>query len=46
VGLVYVALATAEGATARENQFIGVREDVRIRSAKVALQMVREALLA
>ncbi len=45
VGLVYVGLASAEGAEARENHFIGIREDVRRRSTQVALQMLRERLL-
>jgi nicotinamide-nucleotide amidase len=45
VGLVYVGLATASGVTARQNQFIGIREDVRRRSTQVALQMIRETLM-
>ena len=46
VGLVYVGLATADGVTARENHFIGIREDVRRRSSQMALQMIREKLMA
>jgi nicotinamide-nucleotide amidase len=45
VGLVYIALADAKGADARENHFIGQREDIRRRASQVALQMVREKLL-
>jgi nicotinamide-nucleotide amidase len=46
VGLVYVGLACGGQVTARENHFIGIREDVRRRSSQLALQMVREALLS
>lgn len=44
VGLVYIGLASAGRVTARENHFVGIREDVRRRSTQLALQMVREAL--
>lgn len=44
VGLVYIGLAHAGRVTARENHFVGIREDVRRRSTQLALQMVREAL--
>lgn len=45
VGLVYIGLATPGGKVyARENHFIGIRDDVRRRSTQMALQMVREAL--
>lgn len=46
VGLVYIGLAGPEGVRSTENHFIGIREDVRRRSTQVALQMLREDLLA
>ena len=45
VGLVYVGVATPDGVYARENHFIGIREDVRRRSTQIALQLLREELL-
>lgn len=45
VGLVYLGVATADRVYARENHFIGIREDVRRRSTQVALQLIREELL-
>jgi nicotinamide-nucleotide amidase len=41
VGLVYVGLADADGATATQHQFIGQRSDVRGRAAHAALDSVR-----
>lgn len=46
VGLVYVGLAGPRGVRITENHFIGIREDVRRRSTQLALQMLREDLLA
>lgn len=46
VGLVYIGLADANGATTRKNLFHGSRADIRHRSTQVALDMLRQALLA
>jgi nicotinamide-nucleotide amidase len=46
VGLAYVGLAGPNGVRTTENHFIGIREDVRRRSTQVALQMLREDLIA
>ena len=45
VGLVYVALAHAEGAEVKELRLIGRREDIKDRTAKAALNMVRLHLM-
>jgi nicotinamide-nucleotide amidase len=44
VGLVYIGLASGDRVTARENHFIGQRQDIRVRSAQMALQMLHETL--
>ena len=46
VGLVYIALATADGAKASEHRFLGNRGQVRRRAATAALDMVRRYLIA
>jgi nicotinamide-nucleotide amidase len=46
VGLVYTALASAQGAKAVEHRFLGTREQVRIRASQMALDMVRRHLIA
>lgn len=46
VGLVYIGVATPDRVFATENHFIGIREDIRRRSTQVALQLLREQLLA
>jgi nicotinamide-nucleotide amidase len=45
VGLVYVALAGPNGVEVDKNRFIGIRQDVRARSAQRALTMLRDAAL-
>jgi nicotinamide-nucleotide amidase len=45
-GLVYIALATADGVAVNENRFLGARDHVRQRSAQMALDMVRRYLIA
>jgi nicotinamide-nucleotide amidase len=44
VGLVYIGLASGDRVTARENHFVGQRQDIRVRSAQMALQMLHETL--
>lgn len=46
VGLVYTALASAQGVKAVEHWFIGTREQVRIRASQMALDMVRRYLIS
>jgi nicotinamide-nucleotide amidase len=46
VGLVYTALASAQGVKAVEHRFLGTREQVRIRASQMALDMVRRHLIA
>jgi nicotinamide-nucleotide amidase len=46
VGLVFIALATADGVTVNEHRFLGTRNQVRQRSAQTALDMVRRYLIA
>jgi len=46
VGLVYTALASAQGVKAVEYRFLGTREQVRIRASQMALDMVRRYLIA
>jgi nicotinamide-nucleotide amidase len=45
VGLVYTALASAQGVKIDEHQFLGTREQVRIRASQMALDMVRRFLI-
>jgi nicotinamide-nucleotide amidase len=45
VGLVFIALASAQGVKAVEHRFIGTREQVRIRASQMALDMVRRHLI-
>jgi nicotinamide-nucleotide amidase len=45
VGLVYIALATAQGVRTAEHRFLGDREHIRMRSAQMALDMVRRHLI-
>ena len=46
VGLVYIALASAQGVTLTEYRFFGTRDQVRIRASQMALDMVRRHLIA
>jgi nicotinamide-nucleotide amidase len=46
VGLVYTALASAQGVKAVEHRFLGTREQVRIRASQMALDTVRRYLIA
>ncbi len=46
VGLVYLALASPQGVKTAEYRFPGNREQVRIRAAQMALDMVRRYLIA
>jgi nicotinamide-nucleotide amidase len=46
VGLVYIALASADDVTVNEYRFLGTRTQVRQRSAQMALDMVRRYLIA
>jgi nicotinamide-nucleotide amidase len=46
VGLVYTALASAQGVKIAEHRFLGTREQVRIRASQMALDMVRRHLIA
>jgi nicotinamide-nucleotide amidase len=46
VGLVYTALATAQGVKTAEHRFLGDREQVRIKASLAALDMVRRHLIA
>ncbi len=45
VGLVYTALASAQGVKIDEHRFLGTREQVRIRASQMALDMVRRYLI-
>ena len=45
VGLVYTALASAQGVKSVEHRFLGTREQVRIRASQMALDMVRRHLI-
>jgi nicotinamide-nucleotide amidase len=45
VGLVYIALADANGVTTTKNLFTGSRADIRHRSTQTGLEMLRQALL-
>jgi nicotinamide-nucleotide amidase len=45
VGLVYIALAGVDGVRVEKNRFLGNRQDVRYRSAQVALVMLRDGVL-
>lgn len=45
VGLVYIALATAQGVKTKEHRIFGDREQVRARAAQMALDMVRKYLI-
>ena len=46
VGLVYIGVATKDDVKVHRFQFPGTRETVRMRSAQMALALVRDALLA
>jgi nicotinamide-nucleotide amidase len=46
VGLVYIGLASKEGIQTVENRFLGGREQIRSRTAHMALDMVRKYLIA
>jgi nicotinamide-nucleotide amidase len=46
VGLVCVALASAQGVKSVEHRFLGTREQVRIRASQMALDLVRRHLIA
>ncbi len=45
VGLVYTALASSQGVKTVEHRFIGSREQIRLRSSQMALDMVRRYLI-
>ena len=45
VGLVYIGLATNRGVKTVEHRFLGDREQIRIRSSQMALDMVRRHLI-
>src|SRR5574341_910648 len=45
VGLVYTALASAQGVKTAEHRFLGEREQVRVKAAQMALDMVRRHLI-
>jgi nicotinamide-nucleotide amidase len=45
VGLVYTALASAQGVKIDEHRFLGEREQVRIKASQMALDMVRRHLI-
>ena len=45
VGLVYTALASAQGVKTNEHRFLGNREHVRIKASQMALDMVRRHLI-
>jgi nicotinamide-nucleotide amidase len=45
VGLVYTALASAQGVKTNEYRFLGNREQVRMRASQMALDMVRRHLI-
>jgi len=44
VGLVYIALADRQGFVVKENHFPGARQEVRLRAAKTALDLLRRRL--
>jgi nicotinamide-nucleotide amidase len=46
VGLVYISLASKDGVKVDEHRFLGTREQVRLRTAQAALDMVRRYLIA
>ena len=46
VGLVHIALASAQGVKTAEHRFLGDREQVRSKAAQTALDMVRKHLIA
>ncbi len=45
VGLVYTALASSKGVKTMEHRFLGDREQIRLRSSQMALDMVRRYLI-
>ncbi len=45
VGLVYTALAAADGVKTAEHRFLGDREQIRMRASQMALDMVRRHLI-
>ena len=45
VGLVYIGLAASQGVKTTEHRFLGDREQVRIKSSQMALDMVRRHLI-
>lgn len=45
VGLVYIAIADADGVKVERNKFIGGRKDIRYRSTQFALVMLRDRVL-
>ena len=45
VGLVYTALASAQGVKTDEHRFLGNREQVRMKASQMALDMVRRYLI-
>jgi len=45
VGLVYTALASAQGVKTNEHRFLGNREHVRMKASQMALDMVRRHLI-
>jgi nicotinamide-nucleotide amidase len=46
VGLVYTALASEQGVKTAEHRFLGDREQVRLKTSQMALDMVRRHLIA
>ena len=45
VGTVFIGIASALGVEVVRNRFIGIRQDVRLRAAQVALTLLRDAAL-
>ena len=45
VGLVYTAIASAQGVKTNEHRFLGNREQVRMKASQMALDMVRRHLI-
>jgi len=45
VGLVFFALASAHGVKVKEHIFLGTRDQIRLRSSQMALDMVRKHLI-
>jgi nicotinamide-nucleotide amidase len=45
VGLVYTALASAQGVKTAEHRFLGEREQVRVKASQAGLDMVRKHLI-